>query len=133
MAKVIIAGCRGLTNINDVEDAWNAAMREWGSPLVTEVVSGAAPGVDQLGEILAEWKAIPVRRFPAEWARLGKRAGPTRNGQMARYADRLIAVWDGESRGTANMIETMRALGKPVYVHRFAWDDPRARAGRATP
>lgn len=30
---------------------------------------------------------------------------------MAEYADYLIAFWDGKSRGTKNMIETMINLG----------------------
>jgi hypothetical protein len=36
---------------------------------------------------------------------------------MAQYADALVAVWDGESRGTDHMIGEMQKLGKPVSVH----------------
>jgi hypothetical protein len=35
---------------------------------------------------------------------------------MAEYADCLIAVWDGSSRGTKNMIDEMNKLKKPVFV-----------------
>jgi hypothetical protein len=35
---------------------------------------------------------------------------------MAEYADRLVAIWDGESRGTKSMIEAMERLGKMVCV-----------------
>jgi hypothetical protein len=45
---------------------------------VTKVVSGT-PGVDALGEQWAERHGIPVTRFPADWKRYGRRAGPTRN------------------------------------------------------
>lgn len=38
---------------------------------------------------------------------------------MAGYADALIAIWDGKSRGTAHMIETMKKLGKPTFVFRL--------------
>ena len=48
-----------------------------------------------------------------------KAAGPIRNRQMAEYADYLIAFWDGESRGTRNMIETMKKLGKHGVVIRY--------------
>lgn len=34
----------------------------------------------------------------------GKMAGPIRNLEMAKYADGLIAFWDGKSRGTRDMI-----------------------------
>jgi hypothetical protein len=35
---------------------------------------------------------------------------------MAKYADALIAVWDGKSRGTKNMIDEAKKLGLKVYV-----------------
>ena len=54
------------------------------------------------------------------WNRYGRKAGILRNRKMAKYADALIAVWDGLSRGTANMIAEMEALGKPVF--RFGGD-----------
>jgi hypothetical protein len=38
---------------------------------------------------------------------------------MAEYADALIAIWDGESRGTKNMIEEATKRGLRVYVKRI--------------
>ena len=35
---------------------------------------------------------------------------------MADNADALIAVWDGESRGTADMIKKARDRGLRVYI-----------------
>ena len=51
-----------------------------------------------------------------DWNKHGKAAGPIRNRQMAEYADCLIAVWDGKSRGTKNMIDEMNKLMKPVFL-----------------
>jgi hypothetical protein len=34
---------------------------------------------------------------------------------MAEYADALILVWDGKSRGSASMKREMEKLGKPIY------------------
>lgn len=82
---------------------------------ITEVVSGRATGVDRLGEYWAAIAGKPVKHFPADWS-LGRAAGHIRNGQMASYADALIAVWDGQSPGTRNMIETARKRGLKVYV-----------------
>ena len=50
---------------------------------------------------------FPCKVFPAQWERYGKRAGPIRNAAMAKYADYGVALWDGESRGTAHMIRLM--------------------------
>lgn len=60
---------------------------------------------------------MPVERFPADWDRRGRAAGRIRNREMAKHADALIAVWDGESRGTANMILEAHRAGLKVYVH----------------
>jgi len=111
--RVIIAGSRDISTYVDVE----TAMARLVSP-VAEVVSGTARGVDQLGEQWAHRHNIPVKRFPANWAQHGRRAGMLRNAEMAEYADGLVAVWDGQSPGTANMIRTMRHLGKPVFIYR---------------
>ena len=114
--KTIIAGCRDIDDWGIVQKA----IEDSGfGPGTTEVVSGGAQGVDASGEGIAELHGIPVKRFPADWKKHGKSAGPIRNREMAKYADRLIAVWDGKSRGTKNMIDEMQALGKPVYVSYF--------------
>jgi predicted Rossmann fold nucleotide-binding protein DprA/Smf involved in DNA uptake len=82
----------------------------------SEIVSGGAKGVDRVGESIAALGDIDLKIFPADWDLHGKGAGHIRNRQMAEYADALVAVWDGESRGTKNMIDTMKRMGKPVFV-----------------
>lgn len=111
--KVIIAGSR---NISDGFPIINAAVLASGFD-VTEVVSGTAQGIDRAGEAWAYEMELPVRYFPANWQKDGKSAGYRRNYQMADYADALIAIWDGKSKGTDHMITTMKAINKPVYVH----------------
>jgi hypothetical protein len=49
----------------------------------------------------------------------GKSAGPIRNRAMAEYAGALIAIWDGSSRGTLNMIETAKKLELKVFIYNF--------------
>lgn len=84
---------------------------------IAEIVSGCANGVDAHGERWAEENGIPIKLFPADWQKYGKQAGIIRNIEMARYADGLIAIWDGESRGTKHMIETAKKKGLVVYVY----------------
>lgn len=82
------------------------------------MVSGGANGVDLLGEQWACSWGIPVKQFMADWSKHGRAAGPIRNRQMAEYADALIAIWDGQSRGTKSMIRESRKAGLDVYeVH----------------
>lgn len=112
--KVIIAGPR---NCYDVQ-ALDRAIAESGFE-ITEVVSGCATGVDHLGEMWARSRWIPIKEFPADWKRLGRKAGPIRNRQMALYADAAVFLWDGQSRGTKNCIQEVEGLGKPSYVYRI--------------
>lgn len=82
---------------------------------ITEVVSGKATGVDTLGERWAKENNIDVAEFPADWDGLGKKAGPIRNKQMAIYADKGAGFSLNKSRGTANMRDELRVLGKYCY------------------
>lgn len=113
--RVIIAGSRTLTDIRVVE--WLMCALGANPQCPPEIVSGTARGVDQLGEQWAQANGAKVTRFPADWDRYGKSAGYKRNAQMAGYADKLVAIWDGESRGTKHMIDLMTQAGKPVFVH----------------
>lgn len=112
--KVIVAGTRDLKDRTPVFVAIDSS--PW-KHLITEIVSGCAQGVDTFGEEYATIKGLPVARFPADWKAHGRSAGPIRNKQMADYADALVAVWDGRSRGTKNMIDGMKSLGKPTYIY----------------
>jgi len=118
--KVIISGSRDITDIHQIRRAMEVALTFWNLNIadITEIVSGGARGVDTLGGCFATENNIPVRQFLPYWNKDGKAAGIIRNTKMAQYADRLIAIWDGESRGTKHMISAMQCLNKEVYVHR---------------
>lgn len=109
--RVIIAGCR---HINDY-DLVVKAVKESGFD-ITEVVCGAANGVDSLGERYAKENNIKLSYFYADWKGLGKRAGHARNEQMGNYSEGLVAVWDGISPGTKHMINYAKRKKLLVYV-----------------
>ena len=109
--KVIIAGTREVTNYKALLNAIENAPFE-----ITEVVSGCCRGVDQLGERWAKENGIPTKIFRANFFQYGKRAGPLRNKEMAEYADALIAIWDGKSNGTKDMINKMKRVKKPYKI-----------------
>jgi hypothetical protein len=110
--RTIIAGSRGCTDRNELISALEIC--GW---VPTTVISGTANGPDQLGEMWAKEFNIPCERYPADWKTLGKSAGYIRNEQMAQNAESLIALWDGVSKGTKNMIDIARRKGLKVYVH----------------
>lgn len=110
--KLIIAGSR---NIDDY-DLVNKAVEESEYENICCVISGTAKGVDKLGEQWADKHNVCVLRMPADWNTYKKAAGPIRNAEMAKVADAAVIIWDGESRGTLNMIENMKKLNKPYYL-----------------
>lgn len=110
--KTIIAGSRTIDDYAVVAAAVAAS-----GFAITEVVSGCARGVDQLGEQWAYAHQLPIARFPADWKRYGRRAGPIRNNEMVGYAQALIAVWDGTSNGTHHIINAARREGRKVFVY----------------
>lgn len=109
---VIIAGSR---TINDYSLVLRAIEKSGFSP--TEVVCGGAKGVDTLGARWAKEVGLPIGYFAADWDSHGKAAGPIRNREMAEYSvgGGLILVWDGKSRGSANMKMVAEELGLQIY------------------
>ena len=110
MSKVIVAGSRSIE-----DDGFIYEVLDYHKPRIKEIVSGLAPGPDTFAINWAEIHKIPIKMFPADWETKGKRAGFLRNEEMAKYADILIAFWNGNSRGTFHMIQT--ALNKGLEVH----------------
>lgn len=127
--KTIIAGSRDITDpaiLDSALIAWG-----WGSE-ITAVVCGEASGADELGRKWAEAHAIPILSYPADWKTHGKAAGPLRNAQMVEVADALLALWDGKSAGTANIIKLARAkqaklnaVGERFLVYVYTLDNYR--------
>lgn len=117
--KLIIAGSRTLNVshffIRDVLVNLGFKVSLGEDSKIDEIVSGTANGIDLSGEKFAKRYVFGLKRFPADWDSLGKAAGHIRNKQMAEYADALLLIWDGESKGSANMKKEMEKLGKPVY------------------
>ena len=113
--KLILAGSRNFDlDIGSIQNIIDIIF-PMTVPLPTEVVCGCCKGIDLSGANWAEFQGIPIKRFKPDWDGLGRKAGPIRNQQMAEYGNVLLLVWDGKSKGSANMKKQMEALNKPVY------------------
>lgn len=117
--KLIIAGGRDLNvSTQFIDHAMDFfGIMENGDPTMPpeEIVSGGADGIDFCGEQFAIESGTNFVRFPADWKKYGNAAGPIRNHEMAKYADALLLIWNGSSKGSANMRQTMLQLKKPIY------------------
>jgi hypothetical protein len=124
MTSVIIAGPRDYEDYEVLCEAIKRAQEK--GLVITEVISGTARGVDRMGERWADDNDIPIQPFKPDWnkynGRPGKNpAGIIRNKEMADYAKEndgaLLALWDGKSEGTKNMIKTAKEMGIPIYPY----------------
>lgn len=109
--RTIIAGSRTATKYPDLLRAMDCVL--WRP---TVILSGMAKGADLLGEQWAKENNIPVERYPADWEKHGKVAGYVRNAEMSGKAEALIALWDGNSKGTKHMIDLATKQGLKVFV-----------------
>ena len=119
--RLIIAGTRTFSDYNLLQTTVDFLLRRKGE---VEIVSGGARGADRLGELYARRHNIPLKVFPADWS-TGRSAGIKRNAEMAAYADALVAFWDGESRGTRNMIEEANKRNLQIRIVRYDGEQTR--------
>lgn len=117
MFRVIIAGGRNFQDYALLQQTMDQLLVNVQDEIV--VVCGKARGADTLGERYAQERGYSVHAFPADWAKHGRAAGVLRNEEMAKNADALVAFWDGQSRGTKNMIELGHRYQLKVRVKHY--------------
>ena len=115
--KLIVAGGRDFTN----RDIMLGVLYDLAVDGIikddAELVCGMARGADLTAYGIWEPTGLPIHQFIPDWdGRHGKSAGYIRNAEMGRFADLLVAFWDGQSFGTKHMIGFMERLGKPVFI-----------------
>lgn len=115
--RVIIAGSRSFSDYTFLQAVCDNLLARKKHTHTIVIVSGTARGTDTLGEQYARERGYVVKRFPADWQQYGKAAGPIRNRQMTDNADALIAFWDGQSKGTQNMIIEGKKKGLVVRIY----------------
>jgi hypothetical protein len=80
----------------------------------SQIISGHARGADQLAEMYAREYNIPLRIFPANWDKYGKRAGYIRNKQMLDEGEPDLVVAFPGGRGTDMMVMIAESANIPV-------------------
>lgn len=105
--KVAIVGSRRLY-VSNIGDYLSAE--------ITEIVSGGAKGVDSSAREYALKNNIRLTEFLPEYNKYGKAAPLKRDMQIINYADKVIAFWDGKSKGTKYVIENCKKTNTPVDI-----------------
>ena len=112
--KVAVIGSRGL-QVSDLERYLPEGTQE--------IVSGGARGVDTSARAYAKRSGMKLTEFLPEYDKYGRGAPLRRNVEIIRYADCVLAFWDGTSRGTKFVIDRCREMGVPCTVYRPVFDE----------
>jgi len=107
--RVAIVGSRNYPALEEVREFVRSLLKD------SEVVSGGARGVDSVAVSEALKLGLKIKVFEPDWG-LGRGAGMIRNGEIAKYADRVVAFHFRNSRGTADTIRRFWKRKKPVEV-----------------
>lgn len=115
---VVVCGSRHFTNKKLFHEKLLDFLEDLEGPVL--FISGAAStGAD---DMIIRWSKkfkYPCLEMEADWDNLGKSAGFIRNHAMGDIATHVLAYWDGQSRGTKDMIDYAQDKGlhvKTVYI-----------------
>jgi hypothetical protein len=116
--KLAIVGSRSILDPKITHQAIKLFIAQ-SSRQVTEIVSGGATGVDTHAKDYALTYEIKFTPFYPDMSLYPPKIAPlARNTQIAAYCDEMLAVWDGHSRGTIDVMKKAHTLSKPVYIAR---------------
>lgn len=116
--NILIAGSRSFNDYELMVRKCRIILSRLDSSKVV-IVSGMARGADLLGAAFAMDNHYQLLRFPADWKTHGNKAGYLRNRQMLECIDAAIIFWDGQSKGTEDMIRLCREKKLPTRIIRF--------------
>lgn len=133
--KIAIIGSRTVENLaeKDYDDILNKVIKfveqfplhEF-HPLT--IVSGGAIGADRMAGLIYDDIAFHMstyylptefKEFLPNWDLYGKSAGFIRNKQIIDECDFVIAIWDGQSKGTAHSIKLAKEQKKDTFIFYF--------------
>ncbi len=107
--RLAIVGSRhfNVTNTRQlILNSWHLICHVLGEPEI--IVTGCARGVDQAARELATvLTGLPACVHRAQWTKLGKAAGPTRNTLLAKDVDAGVVFWDGCSPGSRDVLSKL--------------------------
>lgn len=112
MKRIVVAGSRNFNDYEYLRSKLDQIIWKEGDT----IISGGANGADKLGERYAREHNIKLEVYPANWDQYGKRAGYMRNKQMAEVCTHGVVFWDGESKGSAHMIDLLGEYKRKFVV-----------------
>lgn len=101
--KVMVSGCRHYRNYYQFAKFMDKLIARFPRDEVV-ILEGGDDGTDYLAFLYALRRGIKSLTFPADWDGQGKSAGFIRNAEMMAIATHCVTFWDGESKGTGDVV-----------------------------
>jgi hypothetical protein len=114
--KIAVVGSRSFNDYEYLKEKLNDFMFSFMIFYCT-IVSGGAKGADSLAAKFAKEEGWGLEEYLPDWDKYGKSAGYKRNIEIVNACNKLIAFWDGESKGTKHSIDSAVKQNKPVYIY----------------
>ncbi len=105
--KVLVSGSRGIS----------VDVSKYMPQGISLIISGGAVGIDAMAEKYADEHGIPKLVVRPDYKNFGRVAPILRNHKMIDMADMVIAIWDGRSRGTKDVINYAIAHDKRLKIY----------------
>ena len=114
--KLAIVGSRTFNDYNLLERHINDIAKSFN---IIKIISGGANGADKLGEKYANKHEIPTSILNPDWEKYGRGACFIRNKNIVNSSDKVVAFWDGKSKGTQNSINLAEKQNKLIQIVEF--------------
>lgn len=108
--RIIVTGGRDFADRELVYATLDAVRARFGEIILSH---GDGRGCDQLCDDWARSRGVMTERYPADWDRYGRSAGPRRSAEMIRAGGALLVAFPG-GRGTRGAISMAERAGIPV-------------------
>lgn len=105
--KLLIVGSRSITDFD---------LSPYISAEVDTIISGGAIGIDGLEEQYADSHNLSKYILRPFYNIYGRFAPLKRNEEMVEMSDRILIIWDGNSKGTEYTLKYAKKIGKPITL-----------------
>ena len=106
--KVSVVGSRNILTVD---------LHKYLPSNTSEIISGGSVGVDTCAKNYAQNNRIKFTQLLPNFELYGRSAPLKRNDLLVDSADKVIAFWDGKSRGTKFVIDYCRKIEKEYRLY----------------